>query len=345
MPNYEHIKILKSGVKQWNMWRFLEPAVVPDLSDADLSDLEIGGIDLRYANLQRTNLSESDLNGGLFDYADLTESKLNFCDLTGASFESAKMHLSCLMGIRATYANFRNAQLSQAFLAGAILTEADLSGSDLSGAFLAGVQFVRSKLQGANISGCNVYGISVWDTDLTNCVQESLIITPEDSGETVTVDNIKVAQFMYLILNNKELQSFIDSSSRRVVLILGRFTDDRKLVLDRLRESLRGSGYVPVLFDFDQPKSRSITETVTLLAHLSKFIVADITEAKSIPQELRSIIPSLPSVFIIPIILKGHEPYSMFKDFSRYPWVKPLIEYEETKIDDLLRTIIDATSL
>ena len=40
------------------------------------------------------------------------------------------------------------------------------------------------------------------------------------------------------------------------MLILGRFTDERKLVLDALREELRQRCYLPILFDFEKPQSR-----------------------------------------------------------------------------------------
>jgi len=67
-----------------------------------------------------------------------------------------------------------------------------------------------------------------------------------------------------------------------VVLILGRFTDERKAVLDALREELRKRDYLPILFDFDVPARRDITETMSLLARMARFVVADITDAKSI---------------------------------------------------------------
>jgi hypothetical protein len=55
------------------------------------------------------------------------------------------------------------------------------------------------------------------------------------------------------------------------VLLLGRFTEDRIKILERLRQKLRGLGFVPMVFDFDKPKIRDFTETVRLLANLSRF--------------------------------------------------------------------------
>ena len=71
-----------------------------------------------------------------------------------------------------------------------------------------------------------------------------------------------------------------------MVLILGRFTPERKAVLDALREELRKRDYLPVLFDFDKPASKDITETVSMLAHMARFVIADMTDPRCIPHEL-----------------------------------------------------------
>ena len=138
-----------------------------------------------------------------------------------------------------------------------------------------------------------------------------------------------MAQFIYLLLNNPKIRDVIDTIAKKAVLILGRFTPERKAVLDALRDALRSQEYLPILFDFEKPSSRDITETISTLAHLSRFVIADITEAKSIPQELMTIVPNLPSVPVQPLILNSQHEYGMFEHFTRFPWVLPVYQYTD----------------
>jgi hypothetical protein len=108
-------------------------------------------------------------------------------------------------------------------------------------------------------------------------------------------------------------------SSRKVVLIIGRFTAEQKSILDAIREERRRRNYLPVLFDFEKPASRDLTETISTLAHMARFIIADITDAKSIPQELERIVPAQPSVPIQPLLQASAHEYGMFERFARYP--------------------------
>jgi hypothetical protein len=138
---------------------------------------------------------------------------------------------------------------------------------------------LNANFTNADLSGCRIYGVSAWGLKLEGAKQQNLIVTQEDEPE-ITVDNIEVAQFIYLMLKNEKVRDVIDTITSKVVLILGRFTAERKTALDALREELRKRNYLPILFDFDVPATRDITETVSLLARMARFIIADLTDPR-----------------------------------------------------------------
>ena len=113
----------------------------------------------------------------------------------------------------------------------------------------------------------------------------------------------------------------IDTITSKVVLILGRFTPERKAVLDAIREKVRQLKYVLVLFDFKPLSSQTTVETVSTLARMARFVIADLTDAKSILQELQAIVPVSPSVVVQPLLLASQEEPGMFDFFRRFPWV------------------------
>jgi len=294
MANSEHRSLAAGGSEGWNRWRKQNPTVRPDLSGADLS--------METARIAASNWAFV-LGGMGGAVRDLSGYDLHDTDLSGAD------------------------------LSGQILTGANLNGADLSGADLRHAHLVEVDLRKARLNGCRVFGTSTWDVAVTEAEQVDLLISP-DGEPAITVDNLEVAQFIYLLLNNNKIREVIDTITSKVVLILGRFTPERKAVLDALRDTLRGRNYLPVVFDFDKPASRDLTETVSTLAHLARFIIADITDPRSIPQELQAIVPDL-AVPVQPIIARPQQPWGMFVDFpKKYHWVLEVHEY--TDLSDLL---------
>jgi hypothetical protein len=84
--------------------------------------------------------------------------------------------------------------------------------------------------------------------------------TSQALTEIETSHELEKPGFLYLLLNNQKLRDVIDTIAKKAVLILGRFTLRRKAILDVKREALRTHAYVPILFDFDKPASRDLTE-------------------------------------------------------------------------------------
>ena len=155
---------------------------------------------------------------------------------------------------------------------GADLAHADLSGVDLSEAILREANLVETKLTNATLTGCNIYGISAWDLKLEGAEQSNLVITHDDEP-TVMVDDLEVAQFIYLMLNRKKLRNVLSAMTQKGVLILGRFGDGGLEVLQAVAEKIRELGYLPMLFDFEASESRDFTETVKVMVGLARFVI------------------------------------------------------------------------
>ena len=341
MANQEQLDILLQGVDVWNAWRIVTPGVIPDFSGAELSEenlsgANLSGINLSEANLYYTNLQQANLSGANLFRAHLDEAILRGADLSGANLREA--HLSWWdLGGRATdlssanlsETDFSGADLRKANLGLANLSKANLSMANLSEANLRAAILLETNFEGANLSRARIYGVSAWNVKLNaDTKQNDLIISKRDEP-MVTVDDLEVAQFVYLLLNNEKIRSVIDTVGDKGVLILGRFTEDRKAVLDAIRNRLRELGFIPIMFDFERPSQRDFTETIRTLAGLSRFIIADITNPKSSPLELQAIMPDYMIPFV-PIIHENEEPFTMFRDLkTKYgDWVLDVLEYD-----------------
>jgi len=312
-----------------------------DLRSANLNDANLMEANLRKANLTAADMRDAELSGAtlvraVLDGADLTRATLRRTFLRGASLVRTNFSKAHMSDVDLGSTNLSQANLSDAHLRGAFVQDADMSGAILAGANLMYSRFVETNLQQADLTDCSIYGISAWNLNLDSANQYNLVITRPDEP-TITVDNIEVGQFIYMLLNNSKIRDVINTITSKAVLILGRFTPERRKVLDALRNELRRYNYLPILFDFKTPSNRNLTETISTLAHIARFVIADITDAKSIPQELQRIVPGLPSLPVQPILLSSEYEYGMFRDLAAYPWFLPLYRY--TGVEDLLASL------
>src|SRR6266536_3209556 len=181
MANQQHLNHLKQGTDIWNHWKSRQDdkGIKIDLSGADLFEDRnpFIKVDPLNPNIRDPNLSD----------ANLLQANLSGANLSGAN----------LSGINLSGINLSGAILTRTKLISTNLNRADLSEADLSDANLQIASLVETNLKKANLTGCSIYGISAWNTRLEETTQLDLIITKE--GEPIiTLDNLEVAQFIYL---------------------------------------------------------------------------------------------------------------------------------------------------
>src|SRR5262245_24700047 len=265
MANLEHLAKLKQTLEPestfpWNQWRRENPELKPDLSKAyleriDFKSLNLTGVNFREADLMFANFVGCDLSDADFKEANLCYAILR-TGLPGANLQSAHLLYARLEG-----ADLRGANLRHADLRGASLDSADLTDAKITGANLQRASLVDASLERAHLAGCLVYGISAWNVNLEGAVQKDLLVNRWYAGDPIefysptgvdqsdepelVVDDLELAQFIHVMLSNQKLRKMIDTVTSKMVLILGRFTEERKSILDAIREELRNRGLLP----------------------------------------------------------------------------------------------------
>jgi len=159
MDRDEALKLLRRGQEghiEWNRYR-LRNEPVPDLSKADLADADLSGSECDILidgapNLSRCNLSEANLSRADLGGVNLSEAILDAADLSGAEME---------------FTLLRGANLHGANLNCSRLTEVDLRESNLSGVDLSSATLTRAELRGANVSDAVCESTLFANTDLS----------------------------------------------------------------------------------------------------------------------------------------------------------------------------------
>jgi uncharacterized protein YjbI with pentapeptide repeats len=285
---------------------------------------------MRAADLRGTSHNHTDFSGADLSDADMSDTFAGGGSFSGAKLRGARLESTVLAHCDLSKGDLAGANLKRADLTGANLDGADLSGVDLSGADLSKTQLANAVLKKARIVDCAVFGVSAWGAATEGAEQRNLRIT--DLGEPlVAVDDLELAQFTYLLLNNRRLRTLITEISSKLVLILGHFTEERQPILEGMRDALRRAGYAPVVFDSEPRRGREIIEIMWTLARMARFVIADFTEAASVAQELRAVVPDLPQVPVQPLLISGEPESKVIDQMRRNRSVLSLYRYRDAE--------------
>lgn len=327
-----------------------------NLKSAILTAANLTGSDLTNSDISKADLSKACLNSTLFCRSNLERAKLQGVDgfevnLRGANLSRANLSKANLIGANLIEVHAGNCKMTKAICIRASMSNAFFADSNFQGAALCNsrlefinfsrcnlreVDFTHSSLissdfSGADLTGSRVFGVSAWDLKLEGANQSQLTVAA-DKGPEVIVDDLEIAQFIYVLLNYRKLKSVFNNVTERGVLLLGRFKDGGLDVLHAIADRLRSHDqkYLPIIFDFERPKDRDLIETIITLAGLSRFVIADLS-GPMVPKELGAIVPNIQTP-CVQIIQSSREPHHPDPELSKSKWLVPSpVEYEDTE--------------
>jgi len=191
------------------------------------------------------------------------------------------------------------------------------------------------------------YGLFDWGLFMVHMTCPEAVIFPRKANAAVEqhqrtvrqahADTVGSTLALMREMDGLNFGEIMSELTQRRVLILGRFSRRRLPVLEAIKGHLskHKNRYLPELFTFDKPKSRDLVEAIKGFAALSRFVIADLSEPKSVQQELEAIAPDFQSVPIVPLINQTGKEYATFEAIKRrMQVVKPTIRYRD--VDDLI---------
>lgn len=338
---------LKGESSVWNYWIKELEREIPQIqlySDKPLRNTKIGKYQFKIEKFPELNLEKENFDGFYFTNLDwklfckeveftnckFSSSNFNNSIFINCKFENCAFYNTFLMNSNLNYCVFENCRFRQANLSRSELFCSKFIITKIINTNIMWAKLIETKFVHSELLNCKIFGSAIWNLEIDEkTITRDLVISKKKEAE-IRIDNLEIAPFVYLLLNNKKIRDVITTLTSKLVLILGRFTSERLKILTDIKEFLALRGYVPILFTFEGSSNRDTTETIQLLANISKIVIADITDAKSIPQELSNIIPFMPSLPVQPIILEGEKEYGMFERYNKYPWVNPIIQYSDS---------------
>jgi len=190
-----------------------------------------------------------------------------------------------------------------------------------------------------------------WARFMAYMPTESAVLFPRSEGSAirrrqhrVRAERAQTIEGLAERLDGEGVSRMLSDIAARSVLILGRFTAQRKAILDALRKALATPPrqYLPILFDFEKPGDRTLIGSILRLAAVSRFVIADLSDPKSVPAELQAIVPQYVSLPVLPIIEATQREYPVADDILSRQSVTPVVPYRD---EAHLISILDAQIL
>ena len=180
---YAMTLLRNEDVTEFNALRRISPFLTFNLSQRDLSGLDLRSADFSGAELTGTNFSGCDLADARFLLAEMPRADLTDANVTRASFSRAILSSAILTRIRGEasdfseaimvdvsltrldglrLANFADAELAQANLFDSSFPEAHFDGADFTLASAVGSDFTRvQSMNDVNLTGANLTGARI----------------------------------------------------------------------------------------------------------------------------------------------------------------------------------------
>ena len=188
-----------------------------------------------------------------------------------------------------------------------------------------------------------------WGRFMAYMPTESAVLFPRSERsairrrqQTVRAERAQTIEGLAERLDGEGVSRMLSDIAARSVLILGRFTAERKAILDAIRKALAPRQYVPIVFDFEKPGDRTLIGSILRFASVSRFVIADLSDPKSVPAELQAIVPQFLSLPVVPIIEATQREYPVADDILSRQSVRPVVPYRD---EAHLMAILDAQIL
>jgi uncharacterized protein YjbI with pentapeptide repeats len=284
MANHQHISLLEQGVSIWNEWRENNANILPNLQEANLSNMDLRNANFSNLNLTKTNFYNSDLNNVDLRNANLENANFRGANLNDANFEGANIDyvifkqtiitpttilekkgriVAEILDRETIIMDFREIDLSKTNLFQANLSGLDLSKANLRGANLTEANLSKTELREVDLSNANLYRANLSDAYLfkANLQQANLNFANLD-GAYLREANLNYVSFKETYLSPRTI---LEQKWRIVWEIINdRFVDNQ---LDRI--DLSKAYFIGIDFQQLNLKNANLSHANLCAANLS----------------------------------------------------------------------------